>query len=222
MIRGRNMKKTISTIAAALSLSLLGCGESVPPTRAVYMLLDTSGTYTKEIAKAQAIANYLLGILGSGDSLGIARIDSGSFTEKDIISKVTFDSRPSYANQQKRAFRQKLDRFIGSVKGSKHTDISGGMLQASEWIRETGAGHKYILIFSDMEEDLQQGYIRDFPLDLEGIHVIALNVTKLRRDQIDPRVYLERMDNWKSRVESGGGSWKIINDLDRLDDLLTS
>jgi hypothetical protein len=140
-----------------------GCAESVPPSRAVYLLLDTSGTYSTEIAKAQGIANYLLGSLASGDSLGLARIDSGSFSEKDIVAKVTFDSRPSRANQQKRGFRQRLDRFIASAGGSAHTDITGGVLQAAEWLNETAAGHRYVLIFSDLEEDLRHGYVRDFP-----------------------------------------------------------
>ena len=214
------MKNLSTAIAIGLLLVLTGCGEPVPHTRAVYLLLDTSGTYTNEIKKAQTITNYLLGVLVSGDSLGLARIDSGSFTEKDIVAKVTFDTRPSYANQQKRAFRAKLDRFITSVKGSRHTDITGGMLQASEWLNETGAGHKFILIFSDLEEDLRPGYVRNFVIDLTGIHVVALNVTKLRSDQIDPREYMDRVGSWQARVESGEGSWNVINDLDRLDGLL--
>jgi hypothetical protein len=214
------MKMLKSIPLVALSLALAGCGESVPHTRAVYMLLDTSGTYTKEIDKAQSIANYLLGTLVSGDSLGLARIDSASFTEKDIVAKLTFDSRPSRANQQKRGFRAQLDRFVTSVHGSPHTDITGGMLQAAEWLNETGAGHKFILIFSDLEEDLREGYVRDFTIDLTGIRVVALNVTKLRSDQIDPREYMDRLAAWQDRVEHGGGSWRIINDLDRLDGLL--
>jgi hypothetical protein len=205
----------------ALSLCLAGCGESGPHSRAVYMLLDTSGTYTMEIDKAQAITNYLLGTLVSGDSLGLARIDSGSFSEKDIVAKMTFDSRPSRANQQKRGFRAQLDRFVTSVHGSPYTDITGGMLQAAEWLNETGAGHKFILIFSDLEEDLREGDVRDFTIDLTGIHVVALNVTKLRSDQIDPREYMNRLTTWEDRVQHGGGSWRVINDLDRLDGMLT-
>ena len=160
------MKNLGIAIAAAALLSLSGCGESVPPTRGVYMLVDTSGTYTNEISGAQAVTNYLLVTLNTGDSLGFARIDSGSFSEKDIISKVTFDSRPSYANQQKRAFRQKLDKFVHSVEGSAHTDITGGLLQAAEWLNETEAGHKFVLIYSDLAEDLRKGYVRDFQIDL--------------------------------------------------------
>ena len=213
------MKKLALTLAT-LPFLLVACGEPVAHTKAVYLLIDTSGTYTNEIEKVHNITNYLLGLLSSDDSLGLARIDSASFSEKNIVSKVTFDSRPSYANQQKRNFRKDLDRFITSAKGSSHTDITGGMLQAAEWLNETGAGHKYILIFSDLEEDLREGYVRDFTIDLTGVHVVALNVTKLLSDQIDPREYLLRLESWQERVESGGGQWKVINDLERLDGLL--
>ena len=58
-------------------------------------------------------------------------------------------------------------------------------------------------------------------LPLSGYKVIALNVTKLRADNIDPRKYLDRVDGWKQRVESGGGEWKVVNDLERLEMMLT-
>jgi hypothetical protein len=45
-------------------------------------------------------------------------------------------------------------------------------------------------------------------------------VTKLRTDNIDPREYLNRLTDWQQKVESGGGKWRVINDLDRLDKLL--
>ena len=53
-----------------------------------------------------------------------------------------------------------------------------------------------------------------------GAEVVALNVTKLRSDNFDPREYLERVDNWRERVEKSGGHWRMINDLERLDGLL--
>ena len=184
------------------------------------MLLDTSGTYTGELEKAKAITNYLLGTLQPGDSLAVARIDSGSFSEKDIIHKVTFDRRPSYSNGQKRVFKERMNSFISKVKRSSHTDISGGILQAVEYLNESGAGKKYILIFSDMKEDLAKGQIRDFPIEMNGIKVIALNVTKLRSDNRDPREYLARLESWEKRVKNGGGHFRVVNDLDRLDKIL--
>ena len=204
--------------ALLMGLALLaGCGEQRAGGRAVYLLMDTSGTYTRQLEKARAIINYLLITLDSGDSLAVARIDSGSFSEKDIIAKATFDERPSTASNQKRLFRSRIDDFIGTVKPSSHTDISGAALQAVEYLNETGAAQKTILIFSDLEEDLAQGQVRDFQLPLAGIEVIALNVTKLRSDNLDPREYLGRLEQWQRRVLTGGGSWRVINDLDHLE-----
>jgi hypothetical protein len=183
--------------------------------------MDTSGTYKNELEKATAINNYLLGTLQPGDSLGVARIDTGSFSEKDIIAKMTFDGRPSVCNGQKRVFQEKIDKFISSVKGSPYTDITGGILQAVEYLNETGAGKKYILIFSDLEEELDKGYVRDFPIQMSGYNIVALNVTKLRSDNFDPRKYMKRLDYWEERVQKGGGQWRIINDLERLDTILS-
>ena len=96
--------KRIIGIILMLGLLIGGCGDSKSHTKGVYMLLDTSGTYAMELKKAQSILNYLLGILQPGDTLAVARIDTGSFSEKDIIAKAKFDQRPSVANDQKRAF----------------------------------------------------------------------------------------------------------------------
>jgi hypothetical protein len=199
----------------AVALLLPGCTNSTSHAKAVYMLMDTSGTYAKNLHNAQAIINYLLGTLNPGDSLAVAQIDTGSFSEKNIIDKVTFDGRPSLCNAQKRAFREKVDHFVGHVKGSAYTDISGGVLQAVEFLKETHAGSQTILIYSDLKQDLKPGYVRNFPIKMKGIHVVALNVTKLRQDNVDPRKYMKRLAWWKHKVTSGGGTWKVLNDLDR-------
>jgi len=197
--------------------AVAGCGDSRSHSHAVYMLIDTSGTYSVEARKAQAIINYLLGTLQPGDSLAVARVESRSFSEKDIIAKATFDSRPTQANAQKRAFRDKTDLFIAGVKGSRHTDITGGLLQGAMFLNETGAGTKTIIIFSDMQEELDKVTIRDFPINLKNIRVIAVNVVKLGTDNIDPRKYMGRLDAWQKRVQKAGAAeWRVINDLERL------
>jgi hypothetical protein len=206
---------------AALALALAGCsGEAAPTTRGVYLLMDTSGTYTQELDKAQALINALLAKLDTGDSFAVARVDTGSFSEKDIVARVTFDERPSTTNQQKRKFREEIDRFVRQVTPAAYTDITGGILQAAEYLTEKAPGRKTILIFSDLKEDLKEGYLRDLPLTVDGFEVIAINVTKLRSDNVDPREYMIRLEDWQRRVESGGGSWRVINDLDRLDRIL--
>jgi hypothetical protein len=214
------MKKMLIIAMLSFGTLIAGCTDTTNHATGVYMLMDTSGTYAQDLDKAKAIINYLLGSLQPGDSLAVARIDSGSFSEKDIIQKATFNTRPSTANQQKRLFEQNLKDFISSVKGSAHTDITGGVLQAVEYLNETGAGKKYIFIFSDLEEDLVRGHIRDIPIRFDGFRVVALNVTKLRSDNVDPREYLDRLEMWQQRVETGGGQWKVINDLERLERIL--
>ena len=214
------MRTPTIPILLCTMLALTACSEQKPPTTAIYMLLDTSGTYTEELNKAQRITNSLLATLNSGGSLAIARIDSGSFSEKDIIAKVTFDEKPSTMTSQKHVFKRKIDAFVASVKGSAHTDISGAVLQASEYLKETGATHRYILIFSDLEEDLAKNHIRNFTIPLTDVNVVALNVTKLRQDNIDPREYIQRLDQWEQRVSDGGGTWKVVNDLEHLERML--
>ena len=214
------MKRLLLSLLLIIGLSACSGGGENKHNKGVYMLIDTSGTYTQELKKAQQIINYILSQLESGDSFVVASIDTGSFSEKDIIAKVTFDDRPSRANQQKRAFQQKIDDYVKHVKSSPYTDITGGILQATEYLNEKNTASKTILIFSDLKEELKKGYVRDIPLSLNGYKVIALNVTKLRSDNIDPRKYMKRLEDWSAKVEQGGGEWDVINDLERLDKLL--
>jgi hypothetical protein len=198
-------------------LLMSACSDNKPTNKGVYLLLDTSGTYTKELTNALNLVNVLLVKLEPNDSMAVARIDTGSFSEKDIIAKVTFNDRPSEANRQKRHFRDDMDTFVKEVKPSRYTDITGGLLQAAEYLNEKGTGRKTILIYSDLKEELPEGYVRDIPFQLEGFDIIALNVTKLRSDNIDPREYMDRLEKWQQRVEEGGGSWRVVNDMDKLE-----
>jgi len=196
-------------------LLVSSCGDARMHSQGVYMLVDTSGTYAQEMNKAAKIINYLLATLNSGDSLAVAKVETRSFTEKDIIAKVTFDKRPSQATQQKRAFKAKIEEFAKGIKGSAYTDITGGLIQGAEYLNETKAGIKTIVIFSDMQEELGKGTVRDFPIKLDGIRIVALNVTKLYTDNADPRIYIDRLARWEAKVRKAGAiEWVMVNDLE--------
>jgi hypothetical protein len=204
----------------ALALVACACTRSSAHNTGVYLLVDTSGSYNRQVSKAEQIILFALSRLQSSDSIAVARIDTGSFTERDIIAKATFDDRPSTTNKQKRAFASRVEQFIDQSTPAPYTDITGGLLQAIEFLNEKQTSRKEILILSDMKEELAKGYVRDMPLDLKGFDVVALNVTKLRTDNFDPRQYMTRLDEWRSRVEKGGGHFRVVNDLDRLDGVL--
>jgi len=211
-----NARLALSLVALALG----SCARGGPHNTGVYLLVDTSGSYNLQVRKAEQISLYALSRLQSADSIAVATINTGSFTEKDIIAKATLDDRPSTANQQKRAFAGTIAKFVDEAVPAPYTDITGGLLQAVEFLREKNTSRKEILILSDMKEELAKGYVRDIPIDFKGFDVVALNVTKLRSDNFDPRLYLSRLDAWREKVEKSGGHWRVINDLDHLDGLL--
>lgn len=219
------MKKSLAILALSFGMVSSGaCGDNRMHSHGVYMLVDTSGTYAHEMGKAAKIVNYLLATLNPGDSLAVAKVESRSFTEKDIVAKVTFDKRPSQATSQKRVFKDKIQSFAKEIKGSAYTDITGGLIQGAEYLNETKSGIKTIVIFSDMQEELGKGTIRDFPISLDGFRVVALNVTKLGTDNADPRLYLDRLARWEARVRKAGASeWVVVNDLEHnLESILTT
>lgn len=212
--------RTLSAVLLACLLAV-GCTEvGGAHARAVYVLLDVSGSYNQQLDAANPVLNYLLGTLNSGDSLTVASIDSASFTEKDIVTKVTFDDRPSVANEQKRALRARLDEFFKDRQPSTRTDVSGALLQAAQSLDESRAGRRYIMIFSDMDQDLPRGYVRNTRLPLQGAEVLAMDVTKERADNVDPQRYVDRLAHWQKVVTEDGGRWQVVNDMDRLDRVL--
>ena len=110
-----------------------------------------------------------------------------------------------------------IDSAFRKVSGSKYTDITGALIQGAEFLNEGAAGTKTIIIFSDMQEELDKVTVRSFPISLKNIRIVAVNVVKLRSDNIDPRRYLGRLDEWKTRVvKAGAVEWQVVNDLDHL------
>jgi hypothetical protein len=215
------MKGASSLAVLGVLLFIVACGPETNHNQAVYVLIDTSGTYAKETGKAQLVVNYLLGSLNPGDALAVGRVKSRSFSEKDIVAKVSLGKDPLAANAQKRAFSEQIAEFAKTTKdakGSRYTDITGGLILAAEFLNESQAGRKTIVIFSDMQEELDYKTVRDFPIRLDGIRLVALNVTKLDTDNVDPRRYIDRLEWWERRARTAGASdWKVVNDMEHLD-----
>ncbi|WP_205849141.1 VWA domain-containing protein [Natronospirillum operosum] len=206
------------TIGVALGMLLAGCAQTDDPRRAAYVLMDISDNYVQELASAQALTRFLLAELQPGDTLGALFIDNSSYSDRNVIAQTTFDDRPSLATQQKRLFYAEVDDFVSGIQvPSAHNDITGGILLATERLRSVDAGQRVLYVFSDLQEDRPPWLERDFPVDLDGVEVVAMNVTKLRSDNHNPQAYRERLAQWEQWVEDNGGNWRLVNDLQQLE-----
>lgn len=216
--RKARWNKVKLALGAVFAAFLMGCGEPANHSRAAFVLVDISGGYAGELDKARTLSNYLLANLNSGDSLAIGFIDNSSFSERNIIARATFDHRPSITNQQKREFQGQVDAFLTRFSvPSHHSDITGGVLLATDYLSEVNAGQKYLFLLSDLHEDIPPGLNRDINMNLDGVHVVAVNVKRQRSDNNDPAAYQRRLTDWQERIEAGGGHWQMVNDLARLE-----
>jgi hypothetical protein len=209
-----------------LAGALLGaCGDARRYDQAVGVLIDVSGTYTDEREETvRVIKREILPHLVPGDTLLVARIDSQSYDRENLEALLTLDRRPSHANAQKLEVSRALDAFVSRPMNSAHTDIPGAILLASEYLEETGAGSRVLLLFSDMQEDLPPGTTRRLePGDLAGTHVVAMNVKRLAPDQADPATFRRRLEAWDARVAAAGAEeWRTIMDPAHLPEYLES
>lgn len=202
-------------------LLVLACIDTRRHSHGVVVLVDTSGTYAGELDEIGRVIGFVLGVLEPGDSIAVASIGSRSFSDEQVVARATLDGRPSRANAQKRTLRQRVASFLDVVEPSRYTDITGAVIQAAQFLSEGDPARKTILILSDLEEDLDAETIRDVPIDLTGIEVVAVNVIKLRPDNLDPTRYQTRIVRWRERVlDAGARGWQVVNELDRLASLL--
>lgn len=207
------MKSILLPLLLGLATLNISCSDNKRYETAMCALVDVSGTYANEkagvvkIIKAGVIPNML-----PGDSLFLITIDSNSYTREDMLASMTLDYIPSKANDQKLAFAKKLQEFADSGVSAPFTDISGAMMLCSDYLKDTGSGNKAILIFSDMQEDLQKGLKRKFRKEeFKGVDIAAMNVIKLQSDSRDPETYRSRIGKWEEEVRRGGArSWAVI------------
>ncbi len=206
---------TLPLLVLTASSLLTACSDNRAYETALCAMADVSGTYADEKANvARIIKAGVVTEMHPGDSLMFVTIDSNSYKDDNLQSKLTLDYIPSKANQQKVAFANSLDDFAANTKRARYTDISGAMMLCADYLQSTGSGNQAMLVFSDMREELQDGLNRRFSEgQLNGIHIAAINVIKLDSDSADPAVYRERLQDWETRLETASAaSWRLIVD----------
>jgi hypothetical protein len=211
--------------ALAATLLAIGCGDPRDHRQSVCALIDVSGTYADQRAEvASLIKRQVLPELLPGDTLLVIRIDNQSYEKDNVEVLVTLDDRPSRANAQKLAAAKRLDAFAAAAAVSEYTDIHGALMLGAEYLREIGAGSRVMLVFSDLDEDLEPGMRRELEArELDGVSVVAMNVKRLHADGVDPAVFRGRLSDWERRVTSAGATgWQTLADAGRLSGVLAA
>lgn len=212
---------SIRTVFALLLAPVLlaGCGLVTSTTRSVFFLFDVSGTYAKATPDAARWANVLIAELQPGDWIAAGQISSCSFSEEEIILQQGLPETPSLAAEAKRALFTQLGTYAAGVKSTRNTDIRGALAQAAFELRQRPEASRYIVIFSDMIEDLAKDCdTSDTKLDLAGITVVAANVIKT--DPANPEKYFAMLDDWERTVTEAGGVWAMAPSPDQLPDIV--
>jgi hypothetical protein len=207
-------------LAALLAAS---CTSGAQYSQAVCALVDVSGTYADQKEEViNVIRRGMLPKLTPGDSLFVIRIDGESYKKGNVEASVKLDVRPSKANAQKLAFATQLDNFARRKMRAPYTDIRGAMMLGAEYLRESGAGRRTMVVFSDMEEDLPRGVKREMaPDELKGVRVVAMNVKRLAHDNANPAVYRQRLAGWEKQATSHGAKdFRVVLEPEKLADLL--
>lgn len=219
------MEKLIKSVLLVVSMAafISACTDSKKYETSYCTLMDISGTYAGEKASvANIIKAGIVPEMIPGDSLFFVKIDSNSYAEENLVTKLTLDYRPTKANSQKLAVAKKLDEFGRGNARSKLTDISGALMLCSDYLKATQSGTQVMFVFSDMKEELPSGVVRKFEEDeFEGIDIVAMNVIKLNNDSSNPEVYRKRLKAWDKRItDSGARSWNTLIDATKIQEFI--
>lgn len=207
------MRWAVAILFLAQALGIAGCSEPARKPKAAYLLIDAARLRS---APAQAVVNYFLAALQPGDSFGIACVGTGNFSDRDTVVSVSLDSRLSLVTQQKHLLKQKFDAFTPSPRSPGHLDIAGALLYAVAQLGETNAEERYVLILANLGKEEMAEPVKDFPLQMEGCRVIALNVENGELTARHQAAALKRLEAWGDWVDRGGGEWRVVNDLTLL------
>lgn len=205
----------------AAVLGLAGCLQEAPPSRGVYLLLNASAPYARGPDMARRVAGVTLARLGPGDAFALARVDAAP-GEGRLLAETTLDDRPSLANGQKRALHGKIRDALRRTGPAQSQDLATGVRRGVRWLEGRRAEQKVLLILSDLKgEPPRDGEPVSGSLPLTGLEVVAVNVTKLHRDSVDPQRYLGRLGDWQQWAEEAGGDWRVVNEPARMTGLFS-
>ncbi|MDH5765994.1 MAG: hypothetical protein OEZ38_08260 [Gammaproteobacteria bacterium] len=196
-----------------LLVLITGCDRYPEKNNSVYIVIDGYNDYKD---KVDSTLKFMLTHLRPEDSLVVSWVGNGTSNGEDVDIYMTFDSRPSRANAEKRVFNKRFNELISSNIKSNHKDITGSLLRAIQYLNNKKEDFKYIIVFSDLDQGSVSGDFRNFPIILNKIQVIVSDVSGQLSGEEAKNRYNNRVDDWKKRIISGGGTWLLEDDFESL------
>jgi len=192
---------------------LFACTNSRNYAQAVVALVDVSGTYADQKADVvNVIKRGILPKLMPGDSLYVIRIDDESYRKDNVEADLNLDVRPSRANAQKLAFARKLEDFAHRPQRARHTDIRGAMMLGAEYLKETGAGTRTLVVFSDLDRSVRarlRTLSKDNADDLFTAQIAAYQQRIQELDVLD-----QQLQKQQQATSATSAEWKNLEQKD--------
>jgi hypothetical protein len=218
------VSRKVAWLWLMLSVALLpGCADPTGQARAVFLLIGPSGLGSETRAAVGAATHVILAHLRSGDFFAVGRIGAPYFRPQDVLTTVRLSRRPTVANGQKRLLQHQLAKLLDDPAAPEpESDITGGLLAAVEFLKKTAAAQRLILIAADLRAGDAGAEDSDFPIQVEGCRVLALEpAARPQASDGDAAGALDdRLGFWQRRIVSGGGSWQTFSGPKQLAQLL--
>jgi hypothetical protein len=206
--------------AAVLGAAPDGAAAHSHHVRHVYFLYDASKSYVDDYDANYRTINNTLGEMSLHDGYSFA-----------MIGDCGFSGTPAYEPKRNvameyRYFNERYDWIDRNSSDVSHaisaltrrnktdfTDIEGALTQAAWQLRDSGDGERFLVIFSDMDNDPAPvcggaraartagcgGPAGDLP-PLGGIHVAIVNMTQNKADERDRHRYQCRRTLWEEQL----------------------
>jgi len=193
------------------------------PTREVYVLLDISGSYFPRLLQNTRDFKSLVTPLEAGDNFVMAYIQSCSFTDTARILELQMATRQAERHDQILQIDDFVENKLRLLTSTTHTDITGAIILATDYLRPSRSKRKSIIILSDMLEALPATCTRPLLFDeslLDGFTIVIANVGKSQEDNENIDKYYARLNSWTTKLQAAGAEVLIVNTMTQAADII--
>lgn len=199
---------------AVLALLATGCGEQ--SNKGVALLVDVSMTYFDFVEKAQTGIRLSLAEAQAEDYYFVSVVGDRSFSQDAVVAAASMDYVPSRRIAQILDYKTTIETHPLLSAPQKNTDLRGGMLLAQQELSLRDVGRRYLIVFSDLDDDPASDLFDRPEPALTGYVVVLSSIKRLPEDNRDPARFAARIKEWQSFFLACGAAEVHIADEHQL------